>query len=253
VARVLLLACISFGTAYNAIGQHFDVASVKRVGNDLPLGYSGGPGSSDPGRIIYSRVTMLTLLREAFGLKRDQITGPSWIDDASYSIVATLPPTTTQSELRKMHLNLLVERFGLSYHSLDKEDHGYDLRVDAGGPRITAENRDSGGSAGIGSSSDVSWLWHRGVEGGIVHLSFTKASMGALAGALSREITPSTVVDKTSLTGRYTFEIVYENTQSPESDIVAAVRKQLGLRLVGAKLLREHIVIDRLGPVPTAN
>jgi len=163
-----------------------------------------------------------------------------------------------------MHLNLLKERFGLTYHSVPKEDRGYVLWVDAGGPKIAPVTGEAGASnsksTGVGRSgargaAGVDWIWQRNVEGGIVRISLKEASMSALAGALSMQFAsvgaPVAVINKTGLSGKYAFALAYENTQSPGPGITAVLRSQLGLRLTEAKIRRDHIVIDHLEWVPT--
>jgi uncharacterized protein (TIGR03435 family) len=270
VASSMFIMAALFAAEQNTSTPRFDVASVRPVADEVPLGYYGGPGSSDPSRISYSRVTMLTLLREAFGAKRDQITGPAWITEASYAITATLPPKTSDLELRQMHLNLLIERFGMSYHRVSKEDRGYELSVDKGGLKIadsTAHPSNVSAAHVAGGIPETdgrgntvpgdNWLWQRKVEGSMVLVSFKDASIAALAGALSSWLSgggaPVSVVDKTGLPGRYTFQLSYENSPTPEPDILAAVRAQLGLRLTAARLLRDHIVIDGLKQLPSEN
>jgi uncharacterized protein (TIGR03435 family) len=116
---------------------------------------------------------MLTLLRGVFGVASDQVIGPSWIHDASYSIVATLAPKTTREELQQMHLNLLIDRFGLSYHRVNKETRGYELRLDTGVPKLAPNGAQSGGSAAeVAPDADPNWLWRRWVADHMTYLSF---------------------------------------------------------------------------------
>ena len=108
----------------------FEVASVRPSGPPPPNGLSqpplgtisGGPGTSDPGRITYSRVPIRLILLPAFGLQADQIKGPDWVlDDNFYSssrfdLVAKVPPGTTKEQANAMMQNLLKERFKLAFH-----------------------------------------------------------------------------------------------------------------------------------------
>jgi hypothetical protein len=65
-------------------GPTFDAASVKLFSPDEPKvpSYSGGPGTSDPGR-LHMRVNMSLLLVAAFGVSVDQIKAPPWTRDFS--------------------------------------------------------------------------------------------------------------------------------------------------------------------------
>jgi hypothetical protein len=87
---IAALSCVTL-SAVVASGQstpaavEFEVATVKPAPQDggppMPLpvhmaemmAFSGGPGSKDPGRIDYSRVTLKMLLARAYNLKPDQI------------------------------------------------------------------------------------------------------------------------------------------------------------------------------------
>lgn len=80
----------------------------------------GGPGSRDPGRIDWTRVTLTGLLVRTYGLRRDQIAGPGWLDRERYDIAAKLPPGTDQDRFRQMLQTLLSERFQIQSH---RESH----------------------------------------------------------------------------------------------------------------------------------
>src|SRR5580692_1105203 len=107
----------------------FEVATVRSYdpsansGRIFPDGtWTGGPGSSDPERIIYTGVPMRRLIAPAYdvpfngGKASDQISGPAWIDDAKFDIVATVRPGATKEQADLMLQNLLAERFGLMLH-----------------------------------------------------------------------------------------------------------------------------------------
>jgi uncharacterized protein (TIGR03435 family) len=128
----------------------FDVASV-RVSAQIkgspisPANFpvmKGGPGTNDPERITYSRLPILTILLNLFGVAFDQFTGPSWISSTDfatsqkYDIEANVPPGTTKEQAKAMMLNLLKERLGLTYHHETKELTIYELTVAKGGPKL---------------------------------------------------------------------------------------------------------------------
>jgi hypothetical protein len=71
------------GSTCTAQQPAFDAASVKAVDpvTSPPSSMTGGPGTSDPGRIHYGQTTMLDLLMRAYDVSTDQIVGPSWIHD----------------------------------------------------------------------------------------------------------------------------------------------------------------------------
>ena len=79
---------------------------------------------------------MSALLRVAFGVFLDRISGPAWLRSESYDITATMPPETTKEQLRMMLRDLLAERFHLEMHKETRSYPGYDLAVDKNGPKL---------------------------------------------------------------------------------------------------------------------
>jgi uncharacterized protein (TIGR03435 family) len=119
----------------------FEVASIKP--SALPgagvirLGQRGGPGSGNPGRVIYALSTIRDLMADAYSVKRNQISGgPNWLDSERFDIVAKVPEGTTKEQVRVMLQNLLAERFKLTLHRETKELPIYALVVGAKGPKL---------------------------------------------------------------------------------------------------------------------
>jgi uncharacterized protein (TIGR03435 family) len=120
-----------------AFAQHpdtkltFEAASVRLADPSVP----GGPGTSDPGRIAYPRVAMIYLLTKAFGIQGDRILGGAdWLTSSqySYSVTATMRPSTTPEQFRVMLQNLLADRFHLRFHHETRTAPGYELIVAPG-------------------------------------------------------------------------------------------------------------------------
>src|SRR5580704_15509011 len=101
----------------------FEVASVKPALPPQPgvggMGaLRGGPGTADPARISGRRVTLLSLLQRAYGVKGFQIIGgPKWFTENRgprfanhYDIVANIPPDTTPAQFKLMLQALLIDR-----------------------------------------------------------------------------------------------------------------------------------------------
>jgi hypothetical protein len=125
----------------------FDAASVK-VDDPWPgppqrpstPHESGGPGTSDPGRITFSHQFLFVIIMRAYDLKfGDQIVGPAWLHETpgnKYTVTATMPPGTTQEQFRIMLQNLLAERFNLVLHHDTRNFTGYDLVIAKDGPKF---------------------------------------------------------------------------------------------------------------------
>lgn len=285
-ASSLILACSPALAQTTAGNLKFEVASVRPSGSfprntAPPLGtISGGPGTSDPGRITYSRVPMRLILAPAFGLQSDQIKGPDWVlDDNSYSaqrydIVAKVPPGATKEQATVMMQNLLKERFKLSFHIEKKDFDVYQLTVAKGGPKLKDAAKADGpppppnapGPPPLDKEGFRMLPAGRtdmvGVGGGDGHMRMTARMMTTteLLSRLGAQLSAnrsSHVVDKTGLTGKYDFRLEYSMAglpafagqpqaplDSPAPDLPSALEKQLGLKLEKTKAPLDVLVID---------
>jgi uncharacterized protein (TIGR03435 family) len=119
----------------------FEVASVKPAPPYVPgqdASMRGGPGTDDLGQFTDPRDSLAGLLAAAYGVARDQISGPDWISTELYNVAAKIPPNTTKEQFRLMLQGLLVERFHLAVHHETREFQVYDLEVAKGGPKMKA-------------------------------------------------------------------------------------------------------------------
>ena len=310
------LALLLMSVAWAADGPKFEVASVKVAGPDVkpPYSITGGPGTSDPGRFHASRINMSTLLLQAFGVSPDQITGPDrlrdFTGDTYYTVDAAIPPGTTKEQYQEMMQNLLAERFHLVFHIEKKNFPGYDLVVDKDGPKFKevtptpgAEPNAGqqsivfGGPAGADQFPDVKGPRTIGMSNnGVTRTKYQERTMAEFVsnlgfiigssqgrGVLDGHLQPR-VVDKTGLTGKYTFILKYRDdsmrliaqrvmnssaggagsenlaalaASDPDASapgIIAAIQKQLGLRLDKTKdVPLDAIVVDSVDKVPTEN
>jgi len=118
----------------------FEVASVK-VSPPLPpgvrvLSLGGGPGSTDPGRVTYTGVTLRVLIARAYDVKEYQVEGPDWLDSERYDVIATIPKGADKSQVALMTQRLLAERFKLTLHHDSKPLAVYTLSVGKGGSKL---------------------------------------------------------------------------------------------------------------------
>ena len=114
----------------------FDAASLKVVSEDgrgmvrvFGPGYQtlrGGPGSTDPGRVVWAGAVIKQLFTREWGVDNSRLIGKDWIGrQALYRLEATLPPDTTMAEFQIMLQNLLIERFHLKIHHEIRPYPGY--------------------------------------------------------------------------------------------------------------------------------
>jgi uncharacterized protein (TIGR03435 family) len=126
------VALASLAFAQTPSSQKFEVASVKIVTSGS-AGVRGGPGTSSPERITYLGIPLMRLITQAYGVQAFQVSGPDWLWNERYEIIANLPPGTTKDDLKLMVQNLLAERFLLRLHLETKERPLYQLIVAKGG------------------------------------------------------------------------------------------------------------------------
>jgi len=200
----------------------FDAASVKMVdvmGRD-PIRHGGGPGTSDPGRIHYSKLSMTALLSQAYDVEVDRISGPAWMRDFMgpnlYIIDATMPANTTKEQLRLMLQNLLAERFHLGVHHETRDFPGYNLVVAKDGPKLKESKPDPNGvlpdiPRGNGPGIGTARLRLHGRPISALVRALATAIPQALGGeGLEDYSMPrARVTDKTGLIGTYDFTLEY--------------------------------------------
>ena len=215
------------------INPTFEVASVKRS-----AAKGGGGGiTPEPNGLTATNVTLLFFIRIAYGVRDDQVSGPNWLNDERYDIVARTAAPATQDQLRLMLQTLLTERFKLMLHREERTQSGYALILGKDGPKLTESKSD-----GPGVTSE---------EGG--HLAFRAASMSALARRLSQQL-HEPVSDLTGLKGVYDFTLDWRQDDGvPAVPLTSALQEQLGLKLESRKIPIEILVIDHAEKVPTVN
>ena len=266
----------------------FEVASVRGgralYGKDtptrLPLAgtITGGPGTSDPERITYTRVVMMTILRNAFELNMDQFSGPSWFSDndpyseSRYDIAAKLPPGTTKEQLQIMLQNLLKERLGLKFHYEKKDFDVYALVVAKNGPKLKPAQEagarptevEPGGIKTFETPSAQDYDGFPQLPAGVpaikgvgkdesMKMTARMQTMESLAKHVGVLFQNPRIVDKTGLTGKYDFRLEFSNQMAPQAALPIALEQQLGLRLEKSKAALDVLVIDHIDKLPTEN
>lgn len=289
----LAIFCVSASSvAQSDQSPHFEVASVKPVAREVPMGFT-----QDAGHMSWARIPLTNLISSAYHVNLDQITGPDWLDSEFYAIQAKLPDGSTPDQYPQMISNLLAERFGLVAHRVTKDVDGYELIVAPGGPKLTRSDPATAPPApvpsGAGGRGDIQMPrkdangfpvlsgfgpWASYIDGGMVRMTFQNSTMAFLASRLRSELSRSElgqttpVIDRTGISGRFDFQLAFPALSqrlpselrlrtgkefSPgdgdPSAISSAMEKQLGLKLRRVKTPLDFIVVDHVERVPTAN
>ncbi len=229
VTSLVLFACSTvIGLA--ADGPKFEVASVKPAaplsGGAIRIGSSGGPGTSDPGQVKYTGLTLKNLLTTAYRVKVYQISGPSWLDTERYDIIAKMPPETTKEQFALMLQNLLAERFNLTLHHETKDLPLYELVVAKNGSKLKPYVQDPNappppppgsppamGKDGVPSVPPGATMMSVSMTNGVQRMRMiaTKQSLSKMADMLANQL-GHPVIDKTGLAGEYDYSLEF----SPE-------------------------------------
>ena len=291
----LVAASIAGRVCSFATALHFDVASVKPA--SLPAGVSlgegdtvkarkgsgvqiprnsGGPGTDSPGRIRYPFISLMQLLKRGWD-SYYEIQGPGWLDTQVVAVDARMPESTTREQFQEMLRNLIIERFGLKYHTGAKDVTGYALVIAKGGLKMK-ESAEQSGDAPTGPPprpvrKDADgfpvfpphagpWMVSLGA-GERSRLIGQQQTMRFLAQWLGRRL-GAIVNDATGLTAKYDFTVTYAGEPDtavvsppqgaePGADLFGALQSQLGVRLEKRKLPVEVMVIDRMEKRPKGN
>jgi len=276
----------------------FDVASIRAAGPTPPHTpiaaageIKGGPGTDDPTRMTFTWVQVRRLLMTAFAVPIDQLSGSDWVmgQDARFDIAAVVPAGATKEQANEMLINLLKERFHMTYHSEKKEFDLYALVLAKGGSKLKDAAPADGplpdppqpGTRAVAAPLDRDGFpqlpaGRPGSQGrganGVTRETYRMATPQMLLNMIQFELRPSRTVDKTGLTGKYDFTLAYSNmgltgpmgrslsatpgeADLPDSapDLFTALEKQLGLKLEKSKTQLDMIVIDHMDKQPTEN
>jgi uncharacterized protein (TIGR03435 family) len=196
-----------------------------------------------------TNITLLALMQWAYSMPEKQILeGPSWLGSARFDIQAksdigeqikSLRSDQVNEVKRRMVQALLADRFQLKLHSETRTLPAYDLVLAKGGSKLLPSSS-NGKSIGTGRT----------------HFNGQDLDTTSIAEELSK-ISGRVVVDKTGLTGRYDFKLLWAADDAVAGDtdapaLFTAIQEQLGLKLEPAKEPVPVLVIDHVEQ-PTPN
>lgn len=221
----------------------YEAASIKL--NNSASGNSSS--NSSRGQVRFTNVALKSLIERAYRVKPFQVSGPSWLEDVHFDIIAKYPEGTPNDQHAAMLRTLLEDRFKLAVHRETKEMPGYALVVARGGFKLKP------GTPGGENTSTNS-------DGHIWKLTVKSTSMEQLADLLSRQL-GQMVHDATGIQGVYDFEFRWTNNDQSTAgkdaealpSLFTAVEETLGLRLRPQKVPIEMIVVDDVERMPIEN
>ena len=242
----------------------FEVASIKPSDPNSQLAVDFAPG----GRLSVSHATLRFLIKIAYDVNDDQVTGgPAWLGSNRFDVQAKPdkqlpgdPAKMTRDQILLFHeptrlrlQRLLAERFHLELRKESKPMPIYALTIAKNGLRMKRSN----------SAGDP--LLKANAGGGV--LEATRVDMNTLARFLSEGQTGRPVVNMTALNGGFDFRLEWTPDPSLSSqadpgrpspadldgiDIFTALQRQLGLRLDARTGSAETLVVARV-ELPSPN
>lgn len=266
----VLLAGLATAATLAQTSETFDVVSVKSMGpapGELLARFGSGCDGSFPrveNRRFAVATTTYALITWAYGFNKNGgcgfvtngnfITGgPTWIRSERFDVQAVLPasaPAASLGEflngnapaLEAMLRAMLADRFKLAVHREMRDSPVYALVQARGGARVPAAKPDEPIGFGIVSGRDADGLT-------VNHLRVSKTGMTYI-GIMLGIITRRPVVDRTGLTGEYSFDVPFAPQDAKPGDsaaasIFTALQEQVGLRLEDSRAPIEVLVVDR--------
>lgn len=255
----LPLVCLTVLLPASVAGQtptKFEIADIhlspKTAGVYMRVGSFQAP---QPGRYELHSASMLDLVRTAYGVDADKVTGgPNWLETDRFEVIARHPADATPEMLKLMLQSLLAERFQLVVHKDLKLLPAYALMA---AKKPLLQKTDGTGEPGCKTTRTP------GVS--TLHVSCHSETMADFAEAMRRidgvwdSLKGNPVVDQTGLRGQWDFAINVSPlnpfaTAVPNAiTIFDALENQLGLKLQPAKVPLPVIVVDSVSQKPTEN
>jgi len=147
MTRMLFCVALATATAFGQGNAAFEAAVIKpaapldnakvmaamQSGGQMPIGPHVGVNRAD-----YLYMTLKSLIVYAYQVKPYQVTGPVWLEQQRFDIIAKYPEGATKDDAPKMLQSLLEERFQLKVHKSIEERPVLGLVIGRGGPKLQA-------------------------------------------------------------------------------------------------------------------
>jgi hypothetical protein len=146
-----LAAAAAFSQAPTA-SPAFEVASIKPVeitslATQVQSGKMRLGMQIDGARVDIGFLSLADLIPMAFRVKPYQVSGPDWMRQERFDILAKIPEGVSKDQVPEMLQALLVERFKLTIHREKRDLPVYALVVGKNGPKLKESSPDDTASA----------------------------------------------------------------------------------------------------------
>src|ERR1035437_8641248 len=135
--RIVLILLASSYSSYPQSAdpnRAFEVVSIKRSTETLEALMRSGSTQVrvDDARAEYWIISFSTMIQLAYRLPPDQVSGPGWLQDDRWDIVAKLPSGATRKQVPEMVQAMLADRFRLKSHFEESVRPVYNLVLGRG-------------------------------------------------------------------------------------------------------------------------
>src|SRR5262245_6948243 len=232
VLVLLVLSSMVYGQSPEKSPQ-FEIADVHTSIPGLFPEMAGG--TLRDGRYEIRNATMVDLIKTAYGVTDDKVSGgPNWLENDRFDVIAKAPAGATAQTAKVMLQNLLADRFKLAIHNDNKPLPVFVLTVGKNGHKLKAAS--ASGPSGCRPQPQTP-------QPGVIAqqlVSCNDLTMAVFAERLRQMAggyLDKPVVDSTNLEGSYDLEIKWTprallaSAGSEGISIFDAVDKQLGLKL----------------------
>ncbi len=255
--RLLVLLGITAFFTSPVLGQApaprpaFDVAGIQVSTRPNP-GMRGGALRGN--RYELRNATMVDLIRTAYGVQPEKITGgPSWLEWNRFDIAASAPERTPPDRLREMLKTLLAERFKLVVREDVVTTTAMALRV-----KGTHKMREAAGGGGGCQAQQVA------EPNGVVAITATcNMTMAQFAEQLPQAQSPYfpnglRLIDETGLSGSWEFQVKFTPRQQlaqagSDGITLQAALEKIGLIMEPKETKVPAIVVDTVTAQYTPN
>lgn len=235
-------------------------------------------------KVSLHHVPLNYVLMHVYDMRIDQLSGPSWLPDQFFDILATVPAGTPKEQLPLMFEALLKDRFKMQFHREAHTERVLALVVGKDGaklkeplppdpnldpdflprPKITGALGAEDRSVTTIMKTPFGMLTYT-LSHGVNHYVYSSMTMENITQFLNQppQVLGLPVVDKTELKGSYQVTLdtpANPTTEAPvpgeASDPTGSIQESLhkmGLDVVRRETQTEKFVIDHIEKTPTPN
>jgi uncharacterized protein (TIGR03435 family) len=240
----ILAAALAASGYCHAQPPTFEVASIRPVDSC----YSPQEVQTTSDSLTVRGRTIAVLLQWAYDTPWFQITGPEWLRDYCFDVVAKSAAPAGEKQLRLMLRTLMADRFGVKAHFEQKEISVYAMTLAKSGPKFQESSTE--GPSEIDRGNPVILTAHRITIAEVADRIATEAGRP--------------VIDETGLKGRYEIHMDLSpyiagagTAEAGKLDMTGilftGLQEQLGLKLESRKANVNILVVDRAEKTATEN